>query len=801
MKWIKYFLTVRVLTSTFSLSAQLVTIHWLPPMHARIEWGPQYLYLSTPETTPFPVEITDGGGNALGGMLISNSQPARYYIGNDNDSPVMVPEQGIHLPLQGKGLMIKGEKPFYAGFRTHSNSEYQAGDLTCKGNAAAGTIFRIGHLYQSTTTSDTRSNFIGIMALQDSTVVTLNGYDPNVRFLINGTDTPQPNGFSFTLNAGISFVIAQYINSNPYAQPPNGLIGALLSSNKPIVVNTGAWTGAPIVPNAADIGIDQITPLEQVGKEYILCKGNGGTQLETPIVVAHYDNTKVWINGASAPYTTLNAGQHLRIPSAQYSTGNNMYVSTSEPVWMYQMIGGVPNGNDEYRTGGLIFVPPISCAIPNAVDNLYQPGSIGQVNYNGGFMIVAMRDSVVEVRIDGQTANLGTPETVPGNPDFVTYRRLSLFTETNPPQIVSVKAQGAVQVALFGRNGAAGYGGFFSGFSKTDRATVQVQQVGDGLCPDTLIATGHFDGVQWFYEDSLLQFGADTFLVAYAPGHYTVQGYLGVCRKNDVAEDEIDITFNAPELLYSAEIPSCFGFSNGSISFETPEQGFPPFQYSINNGQTFYPDTIFTGLASGHYQLVVKDIIGCYNRPGQFFLDQPDSMSVRAYIVTGQPPFPRDKPVTLAAHPQRAISSARWAENGVACCNQDTLTTVIPHETSWYSITVLDEEGCPATDSLLLVLEPAVYAPNVFKPTEEAPNHRFALYSKASLPVNYFQIFDRWGDLVFEQRNFNTNSPEKGWDGDNGLKRCLPGVYVYVAEIEYLEGFKLLLKGSVTLLR
>jgi len=39
------------------VQAQLDTMHYLPPMHARTDWGPQYLYLTTPSVVPFPVAL------------------------------------------------------------------------------------------------------------------------------------------------------------------------------------------------------------------------------------------------------------------------------------------------------------------------------------------------------------------------------------------------------------------------------------------------------------------------------------------------------------------------------------------------------------------------------------------------------------------------------------------------------------------------------------------------------------------------------------------------------------------------
>ena len=83
------------LTVSSSLFGQLDTIHWLPPMHARIDWGPQYLYLSTPETTPFAVNLRDGSGNLIMTINISNAQPFRYDIGSSNATYTLVPESDL----------------------------------------------------------------------------------------------------------------------------------------------------------------------------------------------------------------------------------------------------------------------------------------------------------------------------------------------------------------------------------------------------------------------------------------------------------------------------------------------------------------------------------------------------------------------------------------------------------------------------------------------------------------------------------------------------------------------------------
>ena len=59
---------------TAPLSAQLDTIHWLPPMHARAEWGPSFLYLTTPEQQDFEVEVRNGAGDELAKTLLSKDR-------------------------------------------------------------------------------------------------------------------------------------------------------------------------------------------------------------------------------------------------------------------------------------------------------------------------------------------------------------------------------------------------------------------------------------------------------------------------------------------------------------------------------------------------------------------------------------------------------------------------------------------------------------------------------------------------------------------------------------------------------
>lgn len=784
-----------------SLFSQLDSIHWLPPMHARVDWGPQYLYLSTPETVAFPVNILDGSGNLITTVNLSNTQPFIYNVGSTNDTYSLVPEQSLHTVLKNKGIVIEAKKKFYAYFRAHSANQAQASDLTCKGRAALGKTFRIGHLLQEVN-SASRSNFVGILATEDSTEVTFSGFDPNTDFRKGGADVPTTGTEKMLLNKGESVVFAQYLGANASTQPPNGFMGGLVQSSKPVAINTGSWCGSPVTAGDKDTGIDQIVPVENVGKEYILCRGNGSTVLERPIIVAHFDNTQIFLNGGTSPVAVLSAGQYYVVQTSAFSSDNNLYIRSNQKIFVYQMIGGAPAGNsNELRTEGLIFVPPISCSIPNSIGNIVEPNAIGAMTFDGGVMITAMRDSQVTVLIDGVAANLGAAGTMQGNPDFVTYRNITLFKSSQKVSNISVVAQGAVQVAMYGQNNAASYAAFYSGFSKSKEPNITLKNIGDGVCPDTLVTTGLYDGVQWMYEDSIVKFGKDTFLIISAPGRYIAEGYLGVCRRSETASDTLDIDFKSPAFPYTTKQPSCYGYTDGQIKFGAPSGGFPPYQYSINNGVSFSKNNIYSNITAGTYKLIVRDSLGCYNRPLTFNMGQPAILTVDIVPVSAFPDVVKvGQTVKLEGRPNRKTITAVWLPKDSSNCTNCLTYSISPFETTSITLMVTDSFGCPARDTLTIYVQPNVFAPNAINPDSQNGNQAFTVYSKENLPMRRLAVFDRWGEHLFEAKDIETNELSQGWDGTFRGKRVQQGVYVFYAEVEVLPGKTVILKGDITVL-
>ncbi|MCK6692973.1 MAG: gliding motility-associated C-terminal domain-containing protein [Thermoanaerobaculia bacterium] len=768
-------------------------------MFAQAGMGPQFICLTTPETSPFPVTIYDGAGKLVTSAMISRGQPFQFEL-SDTYSQILISPLKVGKPMSDAGLVIHGSKSFYAYFRTHGPAGADACQLNCKGRAALGKTFRIGHMRQVTDKTGGRSNFIGVMATRDSTLIILSGFDPATSFT-GGANISSDGSIRVWLQKGESVVFAHIVGGIDDEQPRNGIMGALLTASEPVAVNCGSWLGAPVIYQSNDIGADQIVPLERVGTTYILCRGGGPTSLEHPIVIAHKDKTLVWINDEVVPAATLNAGEYYIVPTKSFSAHGNMYIRSSEPVFVYQMTGGEKEGKYSLHSGAFFFVPPINCGLPNTVDYVFQPHKIGIHKFDAGLTVVALRDSTVTVRMNGKPVPLGAPSPVPGNPDFVTYSNLDLFNHTKATanEELSIEAGGAIQVALLERYQYAGFSAFFSGYQ--ERAPeIQLNLHGDGICPDTLTANGYYDGVQWIYGDSVLRSGPDSIFIVAAPGTYKAVGYIGACFSTATAVDSIEVPLTEPKFPYSITEPSCFGARDGQIAFGTPNGGAPPYRYSINNGASFAAETIFDHIGAGKYKLIVQDSSGCYNEPIRLELGQPDCFYVVINTRRLPDPFKSGDLAELEAYTSHPVSALLWTPPGNNACTDCTKFDFRPESTTWVWVTAQDSSGCEASDSFLIVVDPRIYAPNVIAPESARGNDRFVLFSENPLPVQRVSVFDRWGGQVFQRFNIYTNNANDGWDGRINGKLAAPGVYTFVAWIELEPGRTAMITGSITLI-
>ena len=125
--------------------SQFSKTHYIPPLSgsSNVTAEEQFIYISTPSSTPVNFKIIQLGGTIITG-IVSQSSPYIFNAGYGNDTQLHVKESLISTVLKNKGYVIEAEDVVYVTVRVIAGNGNQAGALVSKGLAALGTQFRIG---------------------------------------------------------------------------------------------------------------------------------------------------------------------------------------------------------------------------------------------------------------------------------------------------------------------------------------------------------------------------------------------------------------------------------------------------------------------------------------------------------------------------------------------------------------------------------------------------------------------------------------------------------------------------------
>lgn len=253
------------------------------------------------------------------------------------------------------------------------------------------------------------------------------------------------------------------------------------------------------------------------------------------------------------------------------------------------------------------------------------------------------------------------------------------------------------------------------------------------------------------------------------------------------------------EFSVAASPPTCFGDKNGSIQVENVNGGTPPWAYSIN-GVDFVPGGSFEGLAEGNYTLWVVDADGCQTS-AEVLLESPHPFFVDAgndqFIQLGEG-------IVLNASTNFLSPIVLWQPPDHLLCPDCLTTAAHPLQSTQYQVLVTDENGCTASDEVWVEVAAGgqIYVPNAFTPNGDRINDHLGVFADASIAdILSFQVFDRWGGLVYNGVGARPNMPESGWDGQSKGKNAADGVYVYRLELLKVDGTRLQMSGEVILLR
>lgn len=222
---------------------------------------------------------------------------------------------------------------------------------------------------------------------------------------------------------------------------------------------------------------------------------------------------------------------------------------------------------------------------------------------------------------------------------------------------------------------------------------------------------------------------------------------------------------------------SCFNIDDGEATF-VPLSGNGPYVY---NWVSLSGDVIINensnlneNLAAGQYSMTVTDHFGCeislnfeINQPDSLVADlYPSSNSVGHNISTNGG---NDGSIESDVNGGTEQYNYLWS-NGATSSDIFNLSAGV------YSVMVTDENGCTALAGIRITDPDVLEMPEGVSPNGDGDNDYFVVRGLDAYPDNDITIFNRWGNIVFQQNGYKND-----WEGNNNNNANLPdGTYFVI---------------------
>lgn len=198
----------------------------------------------------------------------------------------------------------------------------------------------------------------------------------------------------------------------------------------------------------------------------------------------------------------------------------------------------------------------------------------------------------------------------------------------------------------------------------------------------------------------------------------------------------------------------------------------------------------------GEYSVTAFDSKGC---PQTSMISVPPEImfSVNgksAYTTSAFEPIPFELTVT------GNLDSVIWyPETGLSCST--CLNPIAnPLQSQTYTFEATSVEGCVDTGFVIVTItnETFFYIPNIISPKSDINENRILSLWTKSTSVKYdLTVFDRWGGMMFQGNDLESNNLSQGWDGKVKGKFVSSGVYAFLINFKDID---YTVNGTVTVI-
>ena len=241
------------------------------------------------------------------------------------------------------------------------------------------------------------------------------------------------------------------------------------------------------------------------------------------------------------------------------------------------------------------------------------------------------------------------------------------------------------------------------------------------------------------------------------------------------------------------------GPNSGEIFIEEPIGGVAPYAYSINR-RVFSSTTAFNNLSADSYEITAQDANGCATTETIVINDPP----VLEVELGESQVLKLGNTIQLTALTNLPVRY-QWNIADSSACTDCKAIEITPTTSTRYKVTVTDiDTECVATDEVFITIDNNrdVYVPNAFSPNGDGYNDALMIYGGNNIKlIKAFKVFDRHGNLVYQADNFAPNDASSSWKGDFNGQRLASSLFIYWAEVEFIDGYSDIYKGDIALFR
>lgn len=310
----------------------------------------------------------------------------------------------------------------------------------------------------------------------------------------------------------------------------------------------------------------------------------------------------------------------------------------------------------------------------------------------------------------------------------------------------------------------------------------------------------------WSFGDGAVSTNQNPVHTYASPGLYTVQLIVQTqigCRDTLTKPSLIKVV-QRPLIDIAGDSVVCVNSSLlHSGIFLQPDSSVVAWQWNFPNGNSSILQDplpqVYTTAGTFIITTIATNSTGCKDTTRQNVYVNPLPVVNMPGQMTVQNGFPVTIPATYSPNTINWI----WSPSaGLSCTNCPTPDAGPKFDTR-YQVYFTDVNNCSNIGNILVTVickNANLFIPNTFSPNGDGSNEVFYPRGKGLERVILLRIFNRWGEVVFERRDFPVNDAASGWNGTYKGKKPQADVYVYQAEVYCDNGDIIKLNGNIALI-